>query len=433
MTHYRSTMDHLKADPDGMGASRRGGGGTVLPNFMDTLQQPRVDNRDPRIRREQAAVLDFRHARRSKIGIGDEMLLDFASATASRAAFNRETQPRPDLKRDLRVEANKTIQNYNRSTQAEILRLAQADLAGAEEQSAISSTMAHLLRLLEHPERTIWLVDRSISKRKTRAIPDVDIASAGLLQERKLAVQWQHDIQMRYRETERISHVLHDARNQVAAFLKERKKGMDLMPDAYSGVVTRYPVPIHSDPDCVKELSDIYIASQVRRAEDDVFISDCKSHMDDMRASVQEALATTIKRSREQQRDLILAKGANRLAANGIARNQHLLDVKQKCNEGPHWAVEETSESYTRPLVRQYNAANGHQKHVVTSFEESRVPFDEFERSKVLAADDGLKLEYVARAVSATLHDRTRNRHIDESVSRFRTKLKPGRRHGIHG
>ena len=84
--------------------------------------------------------------------------------------------------------------------------------------------------------------------------------------------------------------------------------------------------------------------------------------------------------------------GAWGLGDRSQARNQHLLDVEQKCNEGPHWAVEETSESYTRPLVRQYNAANGHQKHVVTSFEESRVPFDEFERSKVLAADDGLKL-----------------------------------------
>ena len=29
-------------------------------------------------------MLDFRHARRSKVGIGDEMLLDFASATCGK-------------------------------------------------------------------------------------------------------------------------------------------------------------------------------------------------------------------------------------------------------------------------------------------------------------------------------------------------------------
>ena len=61
-------------------------------------------------------------------------------------------------------------------------------------------------------------------------------------------------------------------------------------------------------------------ASQARRAEDEIFISNCKAHLNDMRESVQEALVTAVERSREQQRDLILAKGANRLAANGIVR-----------------------------------------------------------------------------------------------------------------
>lgn len=446
MSHYRSTMDHAKADPDMMGASRRGGGGFVLPNFQDTLGQPRVDNRDPRIRHEQAPRLDLRHARRSKVGIDDEMLLDFASATASRVAFNRQTQPIPDLKRDLRVEANRTIQNYNRTTQAELLRLAQADLAGADEQAAVSGVCAKLLRLLEHPERTIWLVDRSFSKRGTRCIPDVDQASAALVKERALAVRWQAEIQHRYTESCRISQALHNSRKQLAAFLKERKRGMDLMPDAYSGVVTGYPVPIHNDPQCVTELSDVYQTSQQRRAEDESFIQSCTQHMSDMRESVQAALAGSVARSKEQQRLLVLAAGQNRLAANRTNRNLHLLDIQQRVNEGVHEGntvpairgghrgkFETTSEAYDRPLVNRYNRATEHHQHVVTAFEESRLPFDTFERSKVLAADDGLKLEHVARAVSATLHDRTINRKVDSEVSRLRTKLKPGRRHGIHG
>jgi len=55
------------------------------------------------------------------------------------------------------------------------------------------------------------------------------------------------------------------------------------------------------------------------------------------------------------------------------------------------------SRLFLRFLFR-YNAANGgHPKHVVTAFEESRVPFDKFERSKVLAVDDGIKLGELLR------------------------------------
>lgn len=435
MTHFRATLDHLKADPDLMGASRRAGGGTVLPNFMDTLQQPRVDNRDPRIRREQNATVDLRNSRRSKVGLDDEFLLDFASMTSSRTRHNRRTEPQPDLKRDLRTETNAMIQRYNRETHAEILRLALADQAGSDEQNAISNTCAQLLRLLEHPERTIWLVDRSISKRKTQAIPLVDEVASGLLQEREVAVQWLNRIQARYNETDRISRVLNDSRKALSRYLKERKKGMDLMPDSYAGAVTKYPVPIESDPACLKELSDVYLASQERRSADDRFINDCQKSINDFRERVQSALSTAVAKTREQERELVLAKGQTRLAANESKRALHVTTIRKEVNEGPAEgaAYLQVSERHDRPLVKCYNKANGHKAGTITLFEESTIPKDSFERSQVNQQDDILQLDFVARALSAKLHDRGINKQKDSEIARTKFKLRPGRRHGIHG
>jgi len=398
--------------------------------FRDTFATHRFDNRDPRVKYEQRPVKDMNHARRSKSRVGHAMVT-YADSTIIRTINNYTTQPRPDLKRNLRVETNQTIQNFNRQTQAEVLRLAEADRAGADEQSAISGVCAALQRLLEDVERTLWLVDQSIAKRGTRCLHDDSGVDIQLKSEKKATIAIRKRIKQVYAETTLISKVLMDARAKLKSLLQQKRSVLDVQADVYSGVVTTYPVPVREDPSCLKELSEVYQTSQRRRNESDAFAAESHSLLAQLRANVEEAMKQSDYTSRSQQRDTVLAKGRNRLARNGNARHLHWLEISQKCNEGPYQGAnyEKVANKHDRPLVKNYNKqkSKGSKSHV-TQFEQSRKPFNTFDRTIACANDDKAQLDMAAVGLEANYHDRTYDKGVNKSIDRFRSTLKPGRR-----
>eukprot|EP00040_Diaphanoeca_grandis_P023362 m.127008 g.127008 ORF g.127008 m.127008 type:complete len:424 (-) comp29239_c0_seq1:82-1353(-) len=420
----------FRSDPNQMGSSRRGGGGAVPSMFCDTFKTHRIDNRDPRVRFEQRVVKNVKHARQSSKRLVGTPVLDYSEAAITRTVKNYTTQPRPDLKRNLRVETNSMVQSFNRRTQAEVLRLAEADRAGADEQSAITRVCELLKRVLEEAERTVWIVDQSKQKRATRCLHNDDNVDAQLQREKKETLAIRKQIKQVFAETSLISKVLMDARASLRALLKEKRKVLDVQADVYSGAVTSYPVPVREDPDCLKELSEVYQTSQRRRNTSEGFVEEVRLVLSHLRSKVEKTLKQSEVVSRAQQRELVLSKGRNRLARNGNARHLHWLEITQKCNEGPYEGknYEKVADKPDRPLVKNYNKAKAHTQRTITRFEESQDPFHTFERTKACATDDRYMLSVAALAISSNLHDRSYDKNVNTSISRFRSTLKPERR-----
>eukprot|EP00041_Stephanoeca_diplocostata_P007079 m.97670 g.97670 ORF g.97670 m.97670 type:complete len:433 (-) comp16722_c0_seq1:289-1587(-) len=430
-------MPSLRRDADGLGGSRRAGGGNVGGGFLDTLGMPRVDNRDPALRRQQAAVRDFRHAARMPHhGVKSETkLLNFASNVTSRAAFNRTAHPKPDLKRDLRGETNATIQAHNRRSRAVVLRLAHAEAAGAAELSALAGTHARLVRALEEPERMIWQADQSLSKRNMQCIPNERNDAIGpnqyaIREERQVAMKWRDEILDRTTSTKKLLNGFARCQQDLQKCLKERKKGNDLNPDTYSGVVAQFPVPTDDDPPQLIALARAFESSQTHRNDAAAFLSLCAEDLAKSRSNLDRAMKAAVKQSRDLERELVLAKGHTRLALNRTKRDLHLLTIRDGVNSGAAEgaAYVRTSERVDRPLVRAYHRTTGSIAGAVTRHETSEDNGDMFVSSQRVAADDTAELHMTARALSATLHDRSINRSVDEDIARFRTRLHPSRR-----
>mmetsp|Transcript_16178 Transcript_16178/g.41963 ORF Transcript_16178/g.41963 Transcript_16178/m.41963 type:complete len:424 (-) Transcript_16178:45-1316(-) len=420
----------LKCDRDGLGAARTVGGGGVNAGFRTTMAAPRVDIRDPEVRRRQSVPLDMRRAPRYKGKMDEEQLLTFASATLSRAAFNRTTVAKPELRRDLREETNGTIQEYNRQKRAEVLRVAQADLAAADEHKALAHTYAQLLRVADLPERVIWLADQTETKAATRPILDDPAYRELVAKECTLARRWLARIQDRVIGTRNAMRTFEAARQTLANHLASMKVGLDLMPDTYSGAVAHFPAARFDDPPCLSHVAELYRASQTRRSADEKAIAACGRELSAAQEDVQQALDDARQRSRDLQRDMMLAKGAARLAKNKVMRSEHSLEIAAGGNEGPAEgaAYMFTRERPDRPLVRKYNEIPGHAAHGVTAREDSKANKELFHSSTRMVQNDADDLNDLMRAMSATLHDRNRNLYVDGEISRQRTRLGPGRR-----
>lgn len=430
-------MPSLRRDADGLGGSRRTGGGSVSGSFLDTLSMTRVDNRDPTVRQQQAPVRDFRHApRMPHHGVQSEAkLLKFASSVTSRAAFNRTAHPTPDLKEDLRAETNATIQAHNRRVRAEVLRLAHADAAAAAEHSALAGTHARLVRALEEPERMVWLADRSLSKRSTQCITNdmndvIGPNHRAIRDERLVAVKWRDEILDRTVSTKELLNTFARCRQDLYKCLTVRKQGTDLNPDTYSGIVTQFPVPTDDDPAQLIAVADMFSSSQSHRNDITAFLSLCGEDLAQSRSNLDAAVQAAVKQSRDMERDLVLAKGQTRLALNKTKRDVHRLTIRDGVNAGAAQgaAYVRTSERPDRPLVRTYNRTSFSVPGAVTRHETSQDNGDMFASSQRVAADDASELHVAARALSATLHDRTVNRTVDQDIARFRTRLHPSRR-----
>lgn len=419
-------------DHDGLGATRAGGGGGLNATFVNTINMSNVDNRDPAARRQQRATVDFRHASRRRGSMDETKLLTFASTVASRSAFNRTSQPHADLRADLRKETNSTIQAYNRQTRSEILRLAQADAVCAAEQTALSGIFARMQRAMETPDRMIWLADRSMSKRGVRCIQDADDggATAALQRERQTALRWRDELLDRIAATRTLVVTFKTAQNDLKAHLRVKKRGIDLNPDAYSGVATQLPVPMDDDPPCLVTLADMFVQVRTQRESDEEFLMLLDEELAMSRKNLDLAIKEAVQYSRNMERELVLAKGRTRLAHNKALRDKHLLEIKHECNEGPMEgsAYVRTSERVDRPMVRKYEEAVHVVPGQVTLHETSDSNAQILTGSQRVAANDASDLSGLARALSATLHDRGVNRAVDQDIGRFRKRLQPGRR-----
>ena len=129
--------------------------------------------------------------------------------------------------------------------------------------------------------------------------------------------------------------------------------------------------------------------------------------------------------------ELMLAKGATRLAKNKTSRDKHKLDIAVGCRDGPAEGKHAfTRERADRPLVRRYNEAVGHRENPsdVTSREVSKYGSNMLRSSLVRASLDRDDLSATGRALSATLHDRTRVVEVERDVRHFRARGNPAKR-----
>lgn len=284
--------------------------------------------------------------------------------------------------------------------------------------------------MIEVPERVLWLSDVSRAKSSNRPTPDDPNYRVELEDEAALARRWLLRLQDRARGTKNAMKTFGESRGVLANYLKTLKIGTDLLTDSYSGAATGFPAARFDDPPCLTRLAEQFSASQDRRAADEAMIKECGVDLTEAREKVQNSLDDALKKSKEAQRELILAKGAARLARNKVLRNEHTLTIATGCNEGPAEGVAymATRERCDRPLVRKYNEVPGHRQHGVTVREESRTNRDLFKSSLTMVEHDDNELGTMMRAMSATLHDRNRAVSVDADIRRQRARLSPGRR-----
>jgi hypothetical protein len=129
--------------------------------------------------------------------------------------------------------------------------------------------------------------------------------------------------------------------------------------------------------------------------------------------------------------ELMLARGATRLAKNKTSRDTHVLDITVGCRDGPsEYKHAFTRERADRPLVRKYNEAVGHRENPadVTAREVSKYGSEMLRSSLARASLDRDDLSATGRALSATLHDRTRVVEVERDVRHFRARGSPTKR-----
>eukprot|EP00037_Helgoeca_nana_P006372 m.58831 g.58831 ORF g.58831 m.58831 type:complete len:424 (-) comp17259_c0_seq1:191-1462(-) len=420
----------MRRDCDGLGVARLSGGGGVPGTFRTTQTVPFINTRDPEVQRRQASGVDVRNTTRYKGNMSEEQLLTFASTAVSRAAFNRTVLPSPALGRQLREETNGTILEYNRQIRTEVLRLSQADVAADYEHKALSHTFSQLLKIVEVPERMLWLGGVSKAKSSTRPTSDDPEYLTVLSAERALAKKWLARIQDRAQGTRNAMKTLGESRAVLANHLKTMKIGTDLMTDTYSGAVASFPAARFDDPPCLVRLAELYSASKERRLIDERDIEACSNELMEARNNMKVALDLALHQSKNLQRALILATGAARLARNKVARDDHEILIATGCNDGPAEGAAYlfTREKSDRPLVRKYNEVPQHAGKGITFREESRSDRNLFKSSKAMVKNDGDELDMAMRSMSATLHDRNQSLNLDGDIKRHRGRLSPGRR-----
>lgn len=422
--------------------------------LRSTITMPDTRRRDPAIQRAQLRKMDLRydsHLRRGpdKSAVGSTILnhtllapggpvtarevglIATAREVAWRSQTNRESQTRPELRQELTRETNAMVQQFNRESKAEVLHLAKADRAGADESKQLLRVYRMLEKAVQEPDRMLWVIEQSMRKRRERPLAQTDDVDDLLASERAVVIESKMELQRVYGQVKRTVREMKVRRAALAAMLKAKKLALGLNSDAYSGAVSGagFPLPLDWDPPCVSALAEIYSYSQSQREEADAIMGSCASKMAERRAETKRAIAASIQRAKELEREVALAKGQTRIARNETTRNQHKLEITAGRHRGPDSTRYLTvAERANRPLVGNYNASGEHSVGQVTYFETSRRTGNWFDDTLRQTKNDGGDLDVASRQLQAAYADTKHNRDVDTAIRNLRERCSPGRR-----
>lgn len=424
-------------------------------------QQPDIRLRDPEVRRRTRPTkqLDVRHegslhrgsgraSRKDRVvlnasltspqlfgntDVQDTGVLAKAHATTRRAWLNRDAQRQPDLRRELNTEANAMVHQFTRETKAEVLQLMRAAKAGTTESKALLRCYRLLERAVEEPDRMLWIVDQTTLKRKSRPLHGRDEVDDLLAAEKASARRCKRLLIRKYAECKSTTREMKRKREVLGELIKDKRIGLGLNADAYSGAVegAAFPLPLDWGPPCVQDLGQCYTQSVLLRQEVEASLAQCSAEMAACRAATEAAIKDSIRKGKELHREVMMAKAETRLADAQARRNQHTLEITRLKHLGPEASTDRTvAERTNRPVVATYGRATGHSFGGVTAMETAKLAEEWLSDNIRQTKYDRDALAVSNAKLDAAIHDVTKTTQSDIALRNYRTRFGPGRRLG---
>ena len=160
----------------------------------------------------------------------------------------------------------------------------------------------------------------------------------------------------KYAECKSTTREMKRKREVLGELIKDKRIGLGLNADAYSGAVegAAFPLPLDWGPPCVQDLGQCYTQSVLLRQEVEASLAQCSAEMAACRAATEAAIKDSIRKGKELHREVMMAKAETRLADAQARRNQHTLEITRLKHLGPEASTDRTvAERTNRPVVRQ--------------------------------------------------------------------------------
>lgn len=325
------------------------------------------------------------------------------------------------------------VHQFTRETKAEVLNLMRAAKAGVTESKALLRCYRLLERAAEEPDRMLWIVDQTVRKRSTRPLHATDDVDGLLKAEKSMARKCKRQLIAKYSECKSATRELKVKREVLGELLKEKRIGLNLNADAYSGAVegAAFPLPLDWGPPCVQDLGNAYTRSVELRADVEATLAQCSAQMAGCRAQTEQAIKDSVERGRSLQREVMMAKAETRLADAQARRNQHKLEITLLQHLGPEKSTDRTvAERTNRPLASTYGRAAGHSFGGVTAMESAKLAEEWLENNIRQTKYDRESLAHSNAKLDAAIHDVVQTKHSDVALRNFRTRFGPDKRLG---
>eukprot|EP00056_Hartaetosiga_gracilis_P019604 m.15071 g.15071 ORF g.15071 m.15071 type:complete len:415 (+) comp7805_c0_seq3:55-1299(+) len=336
----------------------------------------------------------------------------------------------PILRKQIRKETNKSIQDFERDTKALVLSLREVERSTSQDVHKFKRMHKQFETFIEEVvKRTVWMNKESV-KRRAGANHVPDSVDLDLEEERRMAKMFLDTSKRIYRDNEDALKDMSSCMKFISRELKKEKRPLGLNSEAYAGMVAKYPKPQGSAPPVVTRAREESESARRMCADTKEFMAMCSRDLQHQRDAVDNSLRQLIKQFKHAHADLLQAQGDTRRALHQTHRAAWSQELTEEINEGPREGkrYQKIADRTTRPTVRSYDRRVREDDVDVVAWEDSSRAKRQLQRQKDLLQQDVSMLSTTSRTLSNAVRDRKHLTDCDNAVLKFRNRCGPGKR-----